>query len=109
MPVADFFGDGTGVMTGCFRSRRIGYGRPDDLKALVDAAHAHGLMVFLDVVYNGFGPEGFHRTLRTGIFRVRDANPWGAAIDFGVCEVRAFVVENVLHWLDSHRFDGVPR
>jgi maltooligosyltrehalose trehalohydrolase len=109
MPVADFFGRWNWGYDGVlpFAPDSV-YGRPDDLKALVDAAHAHGLMVFLDVVYNHFGPEGnFIARYAPEFFASGTQTPWGAAIDFGVCEVRAFVIENVLHWLDSYRFDGL--
>ena len=60
----------------------VSYGRPDDLKALVDAAHARGLMVLLDVVYNHFGPEGnYLRTIAPQFFTDRHKTPWGAAIN----------------------------
>jgi maltooligosyltrehalose trehalohydrolase len=83
------------------------YGRPEDLKALVDAAHRRGLMVFLDVVYNHFGPEGnyLHRT-SPGFF-TQAQTPWGVAIDYESPEVRAYTIENVLHWLEHYRFDGL--
>jgi len=84
------------------------YGRPEDLKALIDAAHGLGLMVFLDVVYNHFGPEGnFLGRYAPSFFDAGAQTPWGAAIDYGVPEVRAFAVENVLHWLRDYRFDGL--
>jgi maltooligosyltrehalose trehalohydrolase len=109
MPVADFFGRWNWGYDGVlpFAPDSV-YGRPDDLKALVDAAHAHGLMVFLDVVYNHFGPEGnFIARYAPQFFASDKHTPWGAAIDFSVPEVRAFVIENVLHWLDNYRFDGL--
>jgi len=83
------------------------YGRPEDLKALIDAAHARGLMVFLDVVYNHFGPEGNYLG-RIAPATFSDAHtPWGGAIDYRVPEVRAFAVENAVHWLSHYRFDGL--
>ena len=83
------------------------YGRPDDLRALIDAAHQRGLMVFLDVVYNHFGPEGnFLGRYAPGFFAPA-ATPWGQAIDYRVAQVRAFAIENALHWLDRYRFDGL--
>lgn len=84
------------------------YGSPDDLKALVDAAHGMGLMMFLDVVYNHFGPDGnYLAAYAPGFFRNDIATPWGAAIDFRRPEVRRFFTENVLYWLQEYRFDGL--
>jgi malto-oligosyltrehalose trehalohydrolase len=83
------------------------YGRPDDLKALVDAAHARGLMVFLDVVYNHFGPEGNYLGRIAPQFFADVQTPWGGAIDYRVPEVRRFIIENALHWLRDYRFDGL--
>jgi len=83
------------------------YGRPEDLKALIDAAHARGLMVFLDVVYNHFGPEGNYLGRIAPTFFSDAHTPWGGAIDYRVPEVRAFAIENALHWLRDYRFDGL--
>jgi len=84
------------------------YGTPDDLKALVDAAHDHDLMVFLDVVYNHFGPDGNYLGLYAPeFFREDIRTPWGAAIDFRRPEVRDFFTNNVLQWLIDYRFDGL--
>src|SRR5215510_2682793 len=84
------------------------YGTPDELKALVDAAHAEGLMIFLDVVYNHFGPDGNYLGLYAPqFFRSDIATPWGAAIDFRRPEVRRFFTENALYWLMEYRFDGL--
>lgn len=84
------------------------YGSPDDLKALVDAAHGMGLMMFLDVVYNHFGPDGnYLAAYAPGFFRDDIATPWGAAIDFRRPEVRRFFTENALYWLQEYRFDGL--
>src|SRR3569833_631789 len=83
------------------------YGRPEDLKALIDAAHARGLMVFLDVVYNHFGPEGnyLHRIAPPGGAGAR--TPGGVAIDYGNDNVRAFAIDNALHWLEHYRIEGL--
>ena len=84
------------------------YGTPDDLKALIDAAHGLGLMVFLDVVYNHFGPDGnYLAAYAPDFFRQDVATPWGAAIDFRRREVRSFFTENALYWLMEYRFDGL--
>ena len=84
------------------------YGSPDDLKALVDAAHGHGLMMFLDVVYNHFGPDGnYLAAYAPPFFRDDIATPWGAAIDFRSPDVRRFFTENALYWLQEYRFDGL--
>jgi maltooligosyltrehalose trehalohydrolase len=83
------------------------YGRPEDLKALTDAAHKRGLMVFLDVVYNHFGPEGNYLGRIAPQFFSAAQTPWGGAIDYSVPEVRAFAIENALAWLKDYRFDGL--
>jgi maltooligosyltrehalose trehalohydrolase len=84
------------------------YGAPEDLKALVDAAHERGLMIFLDVVYNHFGPDGnYLASYAPQFFRDDVTTPWGAAIDFRRPEVRRFFTENALYWLMEYRFDGL--
>jgi 1,4-alpha-glucan branching enzyme/maltooligosyltrehalose trehalohydrolase len=112
MPVADFPGARdwgyNGALLFAPDSR---YGRPEDLKALIDAAHHHGLMVFLDVVYNHFGPEGnYLHVYAKRFFDAHRHTPWGAAIDFeGPSSrwVRAFFMQNALYWLAEYRFDGL--
>jgi maltooligosyltrehalose trehalohydrolase len=84
------------------------YGAPDELKALIDAAHGLGLMVFLDVVYNHFGPEGSFLNHYAPQFFWEDApTAWGSAIDFRRPEVRRFFTENAIYWLEDFRFDGL--
>jgi maltooligosyltrehalose trehalohydrolase len=83
------------------------YGRPEDLKLLIDEAHLRGLMVFLDVVYNHFGPEGNYLGRYAPSFFAEAQTPWGSAIDYRVPQVRAFAIENALAWLDDYRFDGL--
>lgn len=109
MPVNDFPGTRNWGYDGVlpFAPDRS-YGTPDDLKALVDAAHGHGLMIFLDVVYNHFGPDGnYLAAYAPAFFRDDIATPWGAAIDFRRPEVRRFFTENALYWLQEYRFDGL--
>lgn len=83
------------------------YGTPDDLKFLIDEAHRRGLMVFLDVVYNHFGPQGNYLGRYASGFFCDKQTPWGAAIDYRNKAVRSFAVENAVHWLDHYRFDGL--
>jgi malto-oligosyltrehalose trehalohydrolase len=84
------------------------YGRPDELKKLVEAAHKAGLMVFLDVVYNHFGPKGNYLSLYSPqFFTDKHKTPWGAAIDFEHPVVRQYFIHNVLYWLEEYRFDGL--
>ncbi len=87
------------------------YGRPEDLKALVEAAHARGLMLLLDVVYNHFGPQGNHLPrYAEPFFTKRHRTPWGAAIDFEGEQsrtVRDFFIHNALYWLEEYHFDGL--
>ena len=112
MPLADFPGrwnwgyDGVSL----FAPARC-YGRPDDLRRLVDAAHRLGLAVLLDVVYNHFGPDGNY----TGVYSPhyvsrRHRTPWGDALNIDgphSAAVRDFFVENALHWLNEYHFDGL--
>jgi malto-oligosyltrehalose trehalohydrolase len=108
MPVADFFGRWNWGYDGVLLYAPDSvHGRPDDLKALVDAAHQRGLMVFLDVVYNHFGPEGNYLGRYAPQFFARADTPWGSAIDYSRPEVRRFAVENALYWLSDFRFDGL--
>jgi malto-oligosyltrehalose trehalohydrolase len=84
------------------------YGSPEDLKDLVDTAHGLGLMVFLDVVYNHFGPDGnYLHAYAPQFFRDEVKTPWGPAIDFRRREVRDYFTCNVLMWLTEYRFDGL--
>ena len=112
MPLADFPGDRNWGYDGtCLFAPDSRYGTPDDLKALVDAAHARGLMVFLDVVYNHFGPEGNYLHLSApDFFTDRHATPWGAAINLDGGDshwVREFFIENALFWLEEYHLDGL--
>jgi malto-oligosyltrehalose trehalohydrolase len=109
LPVSDFPGARNWGYDGVLPFAPDGaYGRPDDLKRLVDAIHGRGMMAFLDVVYNHFGPEGnFLHAYAPQFFDETIHTPWGAAIDFARPQVRRFFVENVLYWLGEFRFDGL--
>ncbi len=109
MPIADFPGRRNWGYDGVLLfAPDAHYGRPDCLKQLVEACHARGLAVFLDVVYNHFGPEGnYLHTYAPAFFTERHHTPWGAAIDFIVPEVRRFYVENALYWLEEFNIDGL--
>ena len=88
-----------------------GYGRPEELKRFVQAAHACGLMVLLDVVYNHFGPEGNYLALYAPqFFTDRHHTPWGGALNFDDDSseiVRRFFIHNALYWLEEYHFDGL--
>jgi maltooligosyltrehalose trehalohydrolase len=108
MPIADFAGARNwGYDAVLPFAPDSSYGRPEDLKALIDEAHLRGLMVLLDVVYNHFGPEGNYLARYAPDFFVPARTPWGQAIDYRVPEVRAFAIDNALHWLGHYRFDGL--
>src|SRR5674476_55398 len=108
MPLADFAGSRNWGYDGVlWYAPDSAYGRPDDLKALIDEAHLRGLMVFLDVVYNHFGPEGNYLGGYAPQFFTAAQTPWGNVIDYRVPQVRAFAIENALYWLDEYRFDGL--
>jgi malto-oligosyltrehalose trehalohydrolase len=112
MPVADFPGrHGWGYDGVLMFAPDATYGAPDDLKALVDAAHARGLMVLLDVVYNHFGPDGNYLHLYAKpFFSDRRQTPWGPALNFdgeGSRTVRDFTIDNALFWLTEYHFDGL--
>ncbi len=109
MPVADFAGwrnwGYDGVLP--FAPARP-YGAPDQLKALIDAAHERGMMMFIDVVYNHFGPDGnYLGQYAPQFFTDRHHTPWGAAIDFTQPVVREFFIHNAIYWLNEFRFDGL--
>jgi maltooligosyltrehalose trehalohydrolase len=108
LPLADFAGHRNWGYDGVlWYAPDSAYGRPEDLKLLVDEAHLRGLMVFLDVVYNHFGPEGNYLGRYAPSFFTDAQTPWGSAIDYRVPQVRAFAIENALYWLDEYRFDGL--
>jgi len=87
------------------------YGRPDELKHLIQAAHDVGLMVFLDVVYNHFGPDGNYLSgYAKSLTSPKHKNPWGEGFNFDDADsefVRSFFISNALYWLGEFRFDGL--
>jgi maltooligosyltrehalose trehalohydrolase len=109
MPIAEFPGARNWGYDGALLfAPESSYGSPEQLKGLVDAAHDHGLMIFLDVVYNHFGPDGnYLAAYAPAMFRSDVTTPWGPAIDFRHAEVRRFFIENALYWLIEYRFDGL--
>ncbi len=109
MPIADFPGTRNWGYDGVLPyAADAAYGTPDELKALVDAAHGLGLMVMLDVVYNHFGPDGNYIGAYAGGFWRQDrTTPWGDAIDFRHDAVRRYFIGNALYWLQEYRFDGL--
>ncbi|WJF91703.1 malto-oligosyltrehalose trehalohydrolase [Paraburkholderia bonniea] len=109
MPLNDFSGQRNWGYDGVLPyAPDSAYGRPDELKALIDAAHGLGLMMILDVVYNHFGPDGNYLPhYAQPFFRAGEPTPWGAAIDFERMEVRDFFCDNALYWLNEYRFDGL--
>lgn len=112
MPLADFAGRRNWGYDGVLPfAPDAAYGTPDELKALVDAAHGLGLAVLLDVVYNHFGPEGNYLHLYCPpFFNPAHQTPWGAAINFDGPQsrtVRDFFIHNALYWVDEFHFDGL--
>lgn len=112
MPVADFPGRRNWGYDGVFLFAPDSiYGRPEDLKELVQSAHEHGLMILLDVVYNHLGPEGnYLRSYAPQFFTDRHRTPWGDGINFDGADsrvVRDFFIHNALYWLNEYHFDGL--
>ena len=111
MPIADFPGkfgwgyDGVDL----FAPTRL-YGTPDDLRAFVDRAHATGLAVILDVVYNHFGPDGNYLNIYSDDYLQRSRrNDWGDSINFdgpNSGPVREFFITNGRYWIEEFHFDG---
>jgi maltooligosyltrehalose trehalohydrolase len=85
------------------------YGTPDDLRRFVDRAHAVGIGVVLDVVYNHLGPDGnYLGDFSPDYFTDRYTNDWGRALNFeGPPEAREFFVQNAAYWIDEFHFDGL--
>jgi malto-oligosyltrehalose trehalohydrolase len=112
MPLADFPGARNWGYDGVLPfAPDASYGTPEDLKLLVQCAHARGLMVLVDVVYNHFGPEGnYLHTYAPAFFNPARQTPWGAAINFDgphARTVRDFFIHNALYWLEEYCMDGL--
>ncbi|SFH32782.1 maltooligosyltrehalose trehalohydrolase [Palleronia marisminoris] len=109
MPLAQFAGDrGWGYDGVLPNALHPAYGTPADLVAFVDAAHAAGIMVLVDAVYNHFGPDGAYiHALCPSFFDDGRQTPWGAAIDFTRPEVRAFFLQNAEMWIAEYGVDGL--
>ena len=112
MPVSDFPGRRNWGYDGVLPyAPDSTYGRPEDFKALIDAAHARGLMVLLDVVYNHFGPEGAYlHAIAPQAFTERHKTPWGAGINMDGADartVRDFFIHNALYWIEEFNLDGL--
>jgi maltooligosyltrehalose trehalohydrolase len=112
MPISDFPGRRNWGYDGVLPyAPDSSYGRPDDLKALVEAAHARGIAVLLDVVYNHFGPDGNYLPVYAPTFFTdRHETPWGAAINYdgqNAKPVREFVIRNALYWIEEYHLDGL--
>ncbi|MDG4831278.1 malto-oligosyltrehalose trehalohydrolase [Solwaraspora sp. WMMD1047] len=110
LPVNAFNGEHNWGYDGvCWYAPHEPYGGPDGLKRLVDAAHARGLGVILDVVYNHFGPSGAYAPL-FGPYLSERANPWGSGINLDgphSDEVRRYIIDSVLMWLRDYHVDGL--
>lgn len=111
MPVADFPGRWNwGYDHAALYSPSRAYGEPDDLRRLVDEAHALGVAVFLDVIYNHLGPDGAYVAAFAPMFTDKHHTPWGNAINLDDVYsegVRGFFIDNALHWLREYHFDGL--
>jgi len=109
MPLAAFAGErGWGYDGVALYAPHAPYGRPEDLRAFVEAAHARGLAVLLDVVYNHFGPAGNYLARYAPEYFTRAIQtPWGDAPSFTWEPMRRLVLDNVVHWLETFGFDGL--
>lgn len=109
MPIGEFVGERNWGYDGVLPfAPESSYGTPEELKSLIDYAHQLELMVFIDVVYNHFGPEGNYLGQYAGkFFRDDIETPWGQAVDFRRPQVRQFYIENALMWIQEYRVDGL--
>ena len=112
MPVGDFSGSrGWGYDGVLWYAPDAAYGRPEDLKALVEAAHLRGIAVMLDVVYNHFGPEGnYLPKYFPNLLTERHKTSWGAAVNYDGEQseiVRELAIQNALYWVEEFHMDGL--
>lgn len=112
LPIADFPGSRNWGYDGVLHyAPDHAYGTPDDLKRLVDRAHQLGIMIFLDVVYNHFGPSGnYLSSYANNFFTERHRTLWGAGINYdgdAAETVRDYFVHNALYWLEEFHLDGL--
>jgi maltooligosyltrehalose trehalohydrolase len=111
MPVAQFPGSRNWGYDGVnLYAVQNNYGGPDGLKQLVNAAHAEGLAVILDVVYNHIGPEGNYLPCYGPYFTEKYKTPWGPALNYDDAysdDVRRFVVDNARYWVSEYHVDGL--
>ncbi len=112
MPLSDFPGKfGWGYDGVLHFAPHASYGTPDELKSFIDHAHSLGLMVFMDVVYNHFGPDGnYLPSYAPFFFSEKHEGPWGRAINFDGERsetVRQFFIENAIYWIDQYHVDGL--
>ena len=111
MPLHDFPGERNwGYDCGALYAPAHAYGHPDDLRRLVDAAHALGLSMVLDVVYNHLGPDGAYAAAFDSALLNRDRRtPWGSSLNLDGPRsrpVREFLIQNALAWQREFHFDG---
>lgn len=111
MPVGDFPGRWNwGYDVASLFAPDASYGRPEDMKAFVNAAHEKGLSVFLDVIYNHFGPKGNHLGTYTPLTKSGVHTPWGEALNFdgeNAAMIRELIFANVRYWLEEFHLDGL--
>jgi maltooligosyltrehalose trehalohydrolase len=111
LPVGSFNGEYNWGYDGvCWYAPHEAYGGPDGLKRFVDAAHARGLGVILDVVYNHFGPSGAYAPSFAPYLSASGSNPWGASVNLDgpqSDEVRRYIIDSVLMWLRDYHVDGL--
>lgn len=112
MPLADFPGRHNWGYDGVYPfAPDSRYGTPEQLKELVQEVHRRGMMIFLDVVYNHFGPEGnYLHSYAPQFFTHRHQTPWGDGINFDgdlSTIVRQYFIHNALYWLEEYHFDGL--
>jgi maltooligosyltrehalose trehalohydrolase len=110
MPIAAFAGSRNWGYDGvALYAPAACYGTPDDFRDFVSAAHANGLAVVLDVVYNHVGPDGAYHGQYAQTF-MKTGGEWGGIIDFQDPDgenVRSFCIDNALHWLHEYHLDGL--